>query len=143
MTDVYLYALIGGLIIGLAVTVMLLFNGRVTGISGIINGALYFPKGDTNWRLTFILGLFAGGVLIHAFYPEAFQIKTNRSLIQIVCAGFIVGFGTIMGSGCTSGHGVCGISRLSIRSIVATLSFIISGVITSLVIYWLSQGGGQ
>lgn len=130
MIDQYLNALIGGALIGFAVTVLLLFNGRITGISGIINGALYLPKGDTLWRLFFVIGLIAGGFIFYQFSPEAFSIQTDRNDYLIALAGFIVGFGTIMGNGCTSGHGVCGISRFSIRSVVATLSFISSGILT-------------
>jgi uncharacterized membrane protein YedE/YeeE len=141
MPDAYLNALLGGLIIGIAATIMLLFNGRVTGISGIINGALYLPKGDTVWRLCFIGGLLVGGIISNHIAPEAFTFEVDRSFFQIIAAGFIVGFGTIMGSGCTSGHGVCGISRLSMRSIIATLSFIISGVITVYIFNHLIGGG--
>ncbi len=130
----WIYALMGGMIIGSAVSIMLLFNGRVTGISGIINGILTPEKGDTAWRMTFTLGLFSGGLLLKAIAP---QTLIGGSLAtanwSVVVAGFLVGFGTIMGSGCTSGHGVCGISRLSIRSIVATLTFISAGIFAVLI----------
>ncbi|NOT79058.1 MAG: YeeE/YedE family protein [Bacteriovoracaceae bacterium] len=124
----WIYALVGGMIIGLSVSIMLLFNGRVTGISGIVNGILTPQKGDTAWRLTFVIGLFSGGSLLNVIAPQAFSGALSTPTWTVVVAGLLVGFGTIMGSGCTSGHGVCGISRLSPRSIVATLTFIGAGV---------------
>lgn len=125
----WIYALVGGAIIGLAVTIMLLFNGRVTGISEIVNGMLKPTAGDFLWRFTFVLGLFIGGLLLKVIRPEAFSGSLNNSTATVVIAGLLVGFGTIMGSGCTSGHGVCGISRLSVRSIVSTMTFIAAGVL--------------
>lgn len=129
MNPDWLNALWGGIIIGLSVSLMLLLNGRVTGISGIINGALAPVKGDTAWRLLFILGLFLGGLVLKFLNPEVFSGSLPTGMGTTVVAGLLVGFGTIMGSGCTSGHGVCGISRLSLRSIVATVSFIGAGVV--------------
>lgn len=125
----WIYALVGGMIIGLSVSIMLLFNGRVTGISGIVNGLLTPQKGDTAWRFTFVAGLFAGGLLLNVIAPQAFSGALATPTWTVVVAGLLVGFGTIMGSGCTSGHGVCGISRLSPRSILATITFIGAGVI--------------
>jgi uncharacterized membrane protein YedE/YeeE len=130
----WIYALIGGMIIGCSVSIMLLFNGRVTGISGIVNGILSPEKGDNAWRFTFVLGLLVGGLLLKIIAPQAFDGALATSTSSVVVAGILVGFGTIMGSGCTSGHGVCGISRLSIRSIIATLTFISAGVITVLIV---------
>lgn len=125
----WIYALVGGAIIGLAVTIMLLFNGRVTGISEIVNGMLKPTAGDFLWRFTFVLGLFIGGLILKVIRPEAFSGSLNNSTATVVIAGLLVGFGTIMGSGCTSGHGVCGISRFSVRSIVSTMTFIAAGVL--------------
>jgi uncharacterized membrane protein YedE/YeeE len=122
------------MIIGLAVSIMLLFNGRVTGISGIINGLFSLQKNDTLWRLTFIFGLFIGGILVKEVIPTAFTGGLTTPTWTVVVAGLLVGFGTIMGSGCTSGHGVCGISRLSIRSILSTVTFIAAGVLAVLVL---------
>lgn len=130
----WIYALLGGMIIGTSVSIMLLFNGRVTGISGILNGLLTPQKGDTAWRLTFLLGLFGGGILLNGLNPEVFSGALATPTWTVIVAGLFVGFGTIMGSGCTSGHGVCGISRLSPRSIVATLTFISAGVLTVFVL---------
>lgn len=134
----YLQPLLGGLLIGLAVTVMLLFNGRVVGISGIIAGLLKPQKHDTSWRLSFIVGILIGGFMLKAFLPEAFIITLEASNLQIVTAGILVGFGTLLGNGCTSGHGVCGLSRLSPRSLVATVTFIITGI---LAVYFLRMLG--
>jgi uncharacterized membrane protein YedE/YeeE len=128
MQPEWINALIGGAIIGIAVSVMLLFNGRVTGISGIINGALTPQKGDTLWRVLFIAGLVIGGFTLRGLNPSVFETDLPTSEWTTVAAGLLVGFGTIMGSGCTSGHGVCGISRMSIRSIVSTVTFIAAGV---------------
>ena len=129
MMESILKALAGGAIIGTAVTLMLWLNGRVTGISGIINGALCRPRKDSLWRYTFLAGLLAGGGVLYAVNPAVFENTTARSLPEVAVAGILVGFGTVLGSGCTSGHGVCGISRWSIRSIVATIVFIASGVV--------------
>lgn len=129
MNPEWMNALWGGVLIGLAVSLMLLWNGRVTGISGIINGALVPSKGDTAWRWAFVGGLIVGGFVLKLFRPESFSGSLPTQDWTVVVAGLLVGFGTIMGSGCTSGHGVCGISRLSIRSLLATLVFIAAGVL--------------
>ncbi len=129
MPQEWINALIGGAVIGIAVSVMLLWNGRVTGISGIVNGALFPTKDDTLWRVLFILGLFSGGVFWKFLKPEVFMGQLATSFTTTIVAGLLVGFGTILGSGCTSGHGVCGISRLSPRSIVATITFILAGAL--------------
>jgi uncharacterized protein len=127
----YYLPLLGGALIGIAVSLMLLFNGRVTGVSGIVNGALKKPNGDVSWRWAFIFGLLAGGVLLGLMRPEVFTNDLNRSVPVVVIAGLLVGYGTVMGSGCTSGHGICGIARLSPRSIVATLLFMAFGIVTA------------
>ncbi len=129
MNQDWINALLGGVIIGISVSLMLLWNGRVTGISGIINGALSPVKGDTGWRVLFIVGLFLGGLTLRALNPNVFSGTLPTETWTTVAAGLLVGFGTILGSGCTSGHGVCGISRLSPRSIVATVVFILAGVV--------------
>ena len=134
----WLNALVGGIIIGLAVTMMLLWNGRVTGISGIINGAISPVKGDTAWRWMFVAGLFGGGVVLNILNPKVFAGTLSTDLSTTVIAGLLVGFGTILGSGCTSGHGVCGISRMSPRSLVATITFMIAGIAA---VYFFRQLG--
>lgn len=126
-------ALWGGAIIGLSVSLMLLWSGRVTGISGIVYGLFRKTPGDTAWRLYFLTGLIAGGVFLRFARPESFASanhSTHSTDWTVLLAGFLVGFGTVLGSGCTSGHGVCGISRLSLRSFVATLVFVGSGMFT-------------
>ncbi len=127
----YILPVIGGAIIGVAVSLMLYLNGRVTGISGIISGALRRPKGDFAWRLNFIFGLILGGIVLQDLYPEALTSNLQREIPWIVFAGLLVGFGTVMGSGCTSGHGICGISRFSLRSVVATLVFMVFGILSA------------
>lgn len=121
-------ALIGGSLIGLAATLLLLLNGRIAGISGIVGGALKRPTGDTAWRWWFTAGLLITGVAALALSPV--QPRTDFPLSMVAIAGFIVGIGTRLGSGCTSGHGVCGMARLSGRSIVATITFLITGMLT-------------
>lgn len=128
MSQDWINALLGGVLIGTAVSLMLLWNGRVTGISGIINGALSPVKGDTLWRVLFIGGLFLGGLVMGQLNPQVFANTINSEVWITIVAGLLVGFGTIMGSGCTSGHGVCGISRMSPRSLVATIVFMAAGI---------------
>ncbi len=123
-------SLIGGILIGLSASAMLLLNGRIAGISGILAGVLKPVKGDTFWRGCFLAGLFAGGLLLRLVDPVAFDFGLIRPLPLLILAGLLVGFGTRLGSGCTSGHGVCGVSRLSPRSLVATGTFIAAGAAT-------------
>lgn len=122
-------ALAGGALIGLASAIFVLFNGRIAGITGILGGLLRPKLRDIGWRLAFIIGLIAAPFawLLFAPLPDI-QIEASNTLLAL--AGLVVGIGTRYGSGCTSGHGVCGISRLSPRSIIATLAFMASGVIT-------------
>lgn len=122
-------AIVGGIFIGVAVSLMLLFNGRVTGISGILSGVLRPVKGDLGWRLSFLIGLIAGGFTLKVIYPQSFVQQSSAHMIDYIIAGLLVGFGTLLGNGCTSGHGVCGISRMSVRSILSTLTFISFGVL--------------
>lgn len=132
-------AIFGGILIGLAVSFLLLFNGRLVGISGIIGGLLAPTTPDKKWRLFFMAGLISGGMLLRSIYPEAFTLISKNKIIDYIIAGIFVGFGTLLGSGCTSGHGVCGISRLSIRSILATITFICFGII-SVILFKLIRG---
>jgi len=122
-------ALVGGLLIGLSVTIMLLFKGRVTGISGITYNFLTFSTGDWGWRGIFLFGLVVGGFLLRLYFPSSLENTLDYSTSRTAIAGFLVGFGTLLGNGCTSGHGVCGISRFSLRSITATLTFISIGIL--------------
>ena len=126
-------ALTGGLIIGCAVVLFFYTTGRLAGISGIFANA-FTSKKNRSSNLLFLLGLVIGplGYLYFTKIPVNFEI--TNSYILIIIAGFLVGLGTRMGGGCTSGHGICGISRFSLRSIIATITFIISGVITVLIL---------
>ena len=130
----FVMAAIGGVMIGLAASLLLLSIGRISGISGIA-GSLCKPETtDRAWRLSFMAGLIAGGVVLNLIYPEAFVVSSERSLGMMIGAGLLVGFGTQMGSGCTSGHGVCGLTRFSPRSLVATISFMVAGMFISTLI---------
>ena len=126
----WLPALAGGIMIGTASALLMAFNGRVAGISGILGGLLSRWSPDQWWRLTFLLGLVLGGGVASYWAPEAFIDITENGTMEVLAAGLLVGLGTRIGSGCTSGHGVCGIGRLSIRSLVATLVFVGSGMLT-------------
>lgn len=132
--------LIGGALIGVAVTLMLIFNGRVTGISGIIASSLTKPRKDEIWRWLFLIGMIAGGILMNNLRADLFVNLTDRGSGLSVIAGLLVGYGTVMGSGCTSGHGVCGISRLSTRSFVATATFMFFGFLSVQFIRYFSRG---
>lgn len=120
-------ALAGGALIGLAASLLLVANGRIAGISGVLGGLLAPVRGDVAWRSCFVLGLLGAGVAAASLSPDAIG-ASPRSMGLLAGAGLLVGIGTRLGNGCTSGHGVCGISRLSPRSIVATASFIAAGI---------------
>ena len=119
----------GGLLIGLAAAIFVLGAGRVAGISGIVGGLLSPQRGDISWRLLFVGGLLLSPWLWRVIAPLP-EIEIAASWPVIAIAGLTVGFGTRLGSGCTSGHGVCGISRLSVRSLVATATFMVAGFVT-------------
>lgn len=125
-------SILGGVIIGFAVSLMLLFNGKITGVSGFLGGLLKKETMLDPVRLYFVLGLLAGGVLLRILYPDAFLLPKEEAPLDYIFAGLLVGFGTRLGNGCTSGHGVCGISRLSLRSIASTVTFILFGVLSFL-----------
>lgn len=135
-----LSSLSGGIIIGLAASTLLLFNGKIAGISDIFAGLVHPARTDTGWRLSFILGMLSGGLLLRLWYPWAFDFGGLRSIGALAIAGLLVGFGTRLGNGCTSGHGVCGVSRLSIRSAVATITFIGSGAAVVFVVNHMLGG---
>jgi uncharacterized membrane protein YedE/YeeE len=131
-TSQIINATLGGMLIGLSASLMLILKGRVTGISGIFYDS-FTPSKENMWKPVFVLGLLLGGFTLKFFYPSSFDISLNLSTTRVIVAGLLVGFGTKLGSGCTSGHGVCGISRFSKRSLIATVSFISAGIITVLV----------
>ena len=125
-----LSALAGGAIIGLAVSFLLLMTGRIAGISGIVGGLLSPTPGDVAWRVAFVVGLAIVGVAASFTAPELVAASSTRGPLAMLVAGLVVGFGTRLGNGCTSGHGVCGLSRGSIRSLVATVTFMTTGIVT-------------
>ena len=129
-----LTALCGGLLIGLSATVLLLLNGRIAGVSGIVGGLLQrYKAGDFAWRVAFVLGLVLAPVLYRLF-AELPESRIDAGWAMLVVAGVLVGFGSRLGSGCTSGHGVCGLSRLSPRSLVATATFMTTGFVAVYVV---------
>ncbi|CAJ0712328.1 MULTISPECIES: YeeE/YedE family protein [Ralstonia] len=126
-------ALVGGLIIGLAAAVLVLGTGRIAGISGIVGGLLLRPRGDMDWRIAFLIGLMGAPVVAALLgHPVVPEIAAGWG--EVLAAGFLVGIGTRYAGGCTSGHGVCGLSRGSVRSLVATLSFVTAGIVTVFVV---------
>ena len=129
-------SLSGGIILGVASALFILMNGRVLGISGILGGLLPPKAGDTFWRLAFLAGMFASPLIFNLLAPTEFITtpQIDADLVMLVIAGLLVGIGTRYGSGCTSGHGVCGLSRMSPRSLVATLSFMAAGFLTVYVV---------
>ena len=122
-------SLAGGLLIGVATTMLLLFNGRVAGITGILGGLLRPKAGDIGWRLAFVLGLL-GAPLVYGLAAPLPSVHIDADTASLIVAGLLVGVGTRYGSGCTSGHGVCGLSRLSPRSMVAVAAFMLAGFVT-------------
>ncbi len=132
-------ALLGGVLIGLATSAFLVLEGRIAGITGIVGGLLKPVPGDRSWRYVFVLGLLVGGAVLRLAAPDVFE-EPGAQTGTLVAAGLLVGFGTRLGSGCTSGHGVCGNSRLSMRSAVATATFIVAGVVTVFVARHLVGG---
>jgi uncharacterized membrane protein YedE/YeeE len=126
-------SLAGGVLIGAAAAMFVLVNGRIAGISGILGGLLKPVKGDTSWRVAFVLGLIASP-LLYALFASVRTPRIDASWAALVLAGLLVGVGTRYGSGCTSGHGVCGLSRLSPRSLAATAAFMGAGFVTVLLI---------
>ena len=133
-------ATLGGVLIGLSGAMLLLFRGRMAGVSGILADVLSPKPGETAWRALFIAGLAAGGLVMFLFLPDHFAFTLDRSIQSIALAGVLIGFGARLGGGCTSGHGICGIGRFSIRSILATMTFIATGIVTVYVINQLLGG---
>ncbi len=133
--EMLLMPILGGLLIGLASSLMLGGLGRITGISGILASALTQPRLEHFWRYFFLIGLIAGGLLLKCIAPHFFDYKLEASWLRLILAGLLVGIGTRLGGGCTSGHGVCGLARLSKRSFFATMTFILFGMLT----VWLER----
>jgi hypothetical protein len=122
-------SLLGGVLIGISAAVLLAFNGRIAGISGILYNLLFNPlsASERGWRLAFLVGLLGGGYLM---LPVEFELREDYSQWLLIASGLAVGIGTRIGNGCTSGHGVCGIGLMAGRSVVATATFMASGIIT-------------
>ncbi len=121
-------ALLGGALIGLSGAILLLVHGRIAGVSGIVEGALD-DRRERGWRLLFLLGLVGAGAALATIFPAAFPVHGAVSPRLLVAAGLLVGFGARLGNGCTSGHGVCGLGRMSKRGLVATLTFMTTGAV--------------
>ena len=130
----WMAALAGGVLIGLSATLLLWLNGRIAGISGIVSGVVFPTAGEVSWRIAFLLGLVIAAGLYMAFVPGAPLPRTDFSRFGLIAAGLLVGFGTRMGNGCTSGHGVCGIGRLSTRSFAAVATFMAAAIATTFVV---------
>jgi uncharacterized membrane protein YedE/YeeE len=126
-------SLAGGILIGLAATLLVLMNGRIAGVSGIVGGLLGPRKGDVSWRIAFLAGLI-GAPVVYALFHALPEVRVVAGPAGLIGAGLLVGIGTRYGSGCTSGHGVCGVSRLSPRSLAATAAFMLTGFATVFII---------
>ena len=133
-------SLLGGMILGLAAALYVFLHGRILGISGIVSGLLHPKMTDSAWRLSLVLGLISAPFLAALFFGIIPIVEIDSSWLAIVIAGLLVGFGAQYGSGCTSGHGICGLSRLSPRSLVATLAFMSAGFIMVFIIRHLIGG---
>lgn len=134
MTDVLstlTYPVLGGALIGLSASLLLLSHGKIAGISGIFSGLFQPNIDDHGYRVWFLSGLVLAGLVARFVAPQAFGVPITTSLLLVAVAGLLVGLGTKLANGCTSGHGVCGVSRLSARSVVATVTFIAAGVVTT------------
>lgn len=127
--------------IGTAAALMLWLQGRIAGISGVVGGLLQRTHGDASWRILFLLGLLGAPILMMVLTGERAQIQATVSPRLLIVAGLLVGFGTRLGSGCTSGHGVCGLARRSPRSLAAVLTFIATGALTVFVLRHIAGGG--
>ena len=134
-------SLAGGALIGLSASLLWATHGRIAGITGIVGEAFRRRAGDLEWRLLFIAGLVGGGAVIARLWPGTLGAGVVRSPAVLVVAGLLVGFGTRLGNGCTSGHGVCGVARLSPRSLVATAVFMASGMATVWILRHALGGG--
>jgi uncharacterized protein len=130
----FLWSLLGGLLIGVATWIMVAGLGRVTGISGIAVNAMFFPR-ESGWRFAFLVGLIGGGALFAVLFNRVAPSIAPTGLLLL--AGLLVGFGTVLGSGCTSGHGVCGLARFSLRSLISVVSFMTVGAITVAILRWM------
>jgi uncharacterized membrane protein YedE/YeeE len=123
-------SLFGGMLLGVSATILLLINGKIAGISGILAGLLSQKPRDFSWRLIFVTGMVGGGLVASLYFGADIPTSYSSSTLVLMVAGLLVGIGTKLGNGCTSGHGICGMGRFSKRSIVATLVFMFAAAIT-------------
>lgn len=140
MVEDALQTLAGGALVGLASAILWVTSGRILGVSGIVGGVVTPRRGDADWRLALVAGLAVGGLVLREIAPASFDIVTMRPGLVTIAAGLLVGFGTRMGSGCTSGHGICGVARLSPRSLAATLAFVLTGMATATLAHVVREG---
>jgi uncharacterized membrane protein YedE/YeeE len=136
-----LQAVFGGVLIGVAASALLVLDGRIAGVSGIVGGLMPPRQPDAAWRALFVAGLVVGGVCLRLLIADPFHGLAETPIVILVPAALLVGFGAGLGNGCTSGHGVCGVSRLAPRSIVATVTFMLAGGMTVFVVPHLLGGG--
>lgn len=129
MFEQVLYPLVGGLILGLAASLLLVLNGRVVTFSGIYNGILQFYRGDVRWRIYFIVGLMLSGTILSLSSPHFFELQSSRSLSEISIGGLLVGFGALLATGCTYAHGLSGVARASRRGLAAFIVMIVSAFV--------------
>lgn len=130
----YATAAAGGVLIGLAATLLLWLTGRIAGVSGLLGGVLAPKPGEVAWRVAFLVGMVAAAGLYLASVPGAYVPRTGFPPWLLAIAGLLVGFGTRLGNGCTSGHGVCGLGRLSLRSLAAVLTFMAAAIATTFLV---------
>ena len=130
MTQPFIETAAGGALFGAAAGLLLLAHGRIAGIAGIAAGMLRPKQGELVWRALFVLGLLAGGLVAAALVPSSFTWHRDASAARLIAAGLLIGIGSRVGNGCTSGHGVCGVARLSLRSMVAVMLFSATGALT-------------
>ena len=133
-------SLVGGIVIGIAALVLLRFYGRIAGISGIFGGLFPFNTGETLWRMVFLAGLITGGIILSFLHIDAVTFELAYSNPALILAGLLVGVGSRMGNGCTSGHGICGLGRLAPRSMVAVLTFMATGILAAVVVHQIFGG---
>ncbi len=134
-------AILGGGLIGMSASLLLIFEGRIAGISGIVGGLVGPRWSDVTWRLAFIAGLLVGGVVLLVALPNAISPVSSRlPLWGVAVAGLLTGFGTRLGHGCTSGHGVCGLSRGSVRSLAAVITFMVAGAVAAFAVRHILPG---
>jgi uncharacterized membrane protein YedE/YeeE len=138
-----LTALLGGALLGIAASLLFVLDGRILGISGIVGSLPTAPAGDRSWRTTFLAGLLLGSALLLVFARGALAAASEQTVPIALVAGALVGIGTRMSNGCTSGHGLCGLARLSPRSLVATLVFMATAALTVFVVRHLLHGGAS